>query len=228
MIDDSSAQLLCNPVLFALTSLQRDFAVQGSSFVRYKPEVLPFAAVDEEGAEVLADELLAHGPVFFQYVLPKIVGERFTVTRFPVLQMIWHDALPDEAAAESELELNMEHSAEMVALTDVAFPGFFRPESPMLGRYVGIRQAEQLVAMAGERFRLPGFKEISGVCTRPGHTGLGYGAHLIRRLVSDSSPATLYFLHVAESNLRAVALYEWMGFKRYQSGTVIRVAPSES
>ena len=228
MIDKCSAQLLSNPVLFALTSLQRDFAVQGSSFVRYKPQVLPFAAVHEEGAEVLADELLAHGPVFFQYVLPTIVGERFTVTRFPVLQMIWQDALPDEAVAEGEVELNMEHSSEMVALTEAAFPGFFRPESPMLGRYIGIRQAEQLVAMAGERFRLPGLRELSAVCTRPGHTGLGYGAHLIRRLVCESGPAAHCFLHVAESNLRAVALYEWMGFERFQLGTVIRVAPSEN
>ena len=122
----------------------------------------------------------------------------------------------------------MEHSAEMVALTEVAFPGFFRPESPMLGRYIGIRQAEQLVAMAGERFRLPGLREISGVCTRPGHTGHGYGSRLIRRLICDSATTEHCFLHVAESNLRAVALYEWLGFKRFKSGTVIRVAPSES
>jgi ribosomal protein S18 acetylase RimI-like enzyme len=175
----------------------------------------------------MADEVLAHGPIFFQYVLPKIVGERFTVTPFPVLQMVWTDPLPIEAAAENEVELNMEHAAEMVALTDVAFPGFFRPDSPMLGRYIGIRQAQQLIAMAGERFRLPGLREISGVCTRPGHTGKGYAAHLIRRLVQGAGPGERCFLHVAESNLRAIALYERMGFKRFQSKTVIRVARAE-
>ena len=38
--------------------------------------------------------VLAHGPVFFQYVLPKIVGERFSVTRFSVLQMVWMGVPP--------------------------------------------------------------------------------------------------------------------------------------
>lgn len=228
MIDDGSAQMLSNPVLFALDSLQREFCVRGTSFVRYRPQVLPFAAVTEEGTEVMADEVLAHGPILFQYVLPKIMGEGFMTTRFSVLQMIWTEALPTDIAAENEVELTMAHSAEMVALTDVAFPGFFRPESPMLGRYVGIRRSEQLLAMAGERFRLPGLREISGVCTRPGHTGQGYAAHLIRRLMHSAGLSERCFLHVAESNLRAIALYERMGFKRYQSGTVMRVARVES
>ena len=176
---------------------------------------------------LIAEEVLAHGPIFFQYVLPTIVGKQFTVTRFPVLQMVWTADTPIEGIAESDVELTMKHSMEMVALTDVAFPGFFRPESPLLGRYIGVRKAEQLVSMAGERFRLPGFREISGVCTRPGHTGLGYARHLIRRLVHDAGLVERCFLHVAESNLRAVALYEEMGFKRFQSGTVIRVERSQ-
>jgi GNAT superfamily N-acetyltransferase len=224
LMDDADFdKLLRNPVLTALGSLQAEFAVCGSSFVRYRPEVLPFAAVPEEGTEVDADELLAHGSVFFQYVLPKIVGCEFEVTPFSVLQMLWPDDLPSEAAEVGEVELGIEQSAEMVELTDVAFPGMFRPASPLLGRYVGIRRAEQLVAMAGERFRLPGLREISGVCTRPGHTGKGYAAHLIRRLLSVADAAERSFLHVAESNQRAVALYERMGFQRFQSGIVIRV-----
>ena len=223
MDDADSDELLRNPVLMALGSLQVKFAMHGSSFVRYRPEVLPFAAVPEEGTEVDADELLAHGTVFFQYVLPKIVGDDFEVTPFPVLQMLWPGDLLTEAAEAGEVELRIEQSAEMVELTDVAFPGMFRPASPLLGRYMGIRQTEQLVAMAGERFRLPGLREISGVCTRPGHTGKGYAAHLIRRLLSVADTGERSFLHVAESNQRAVALYERMGFQRYQSGIVIRV-----
>jgi GNAT superfamily N-acetyltransferase len=223
MDDADFDELLRNPVLTALGSLQVKFAMHGSSFVRYRPEVLPFAAVPEEGTEVDADELLAHGTVFFQYVLPKIVGDDFEVTPFPVLQMLWPGDLLTEATEAGEVELRIEQSAEMVELTDVAFPGMFRPASPLLGRYVGIRQTEQLVAMAGERFRLPGLREISGVCTRPGHTGKGYAAHLIRRLLSVADTGERSFLHVAESNQRAVALYERMGFQRHQSGIVIRV-----
>ena len=223
MNDADCDELLRNPVLTALSSLQVEFAMHGSSFIRYRPEVLPFAAVREEDTEVDADELLAHGTVFFQYVLPKIVGGEFEVTPFSVLQMLWSNDLPKESADAGEVELGIKQSAEMVELTDVAFLGMFRPASPLLGRYVGIRQAEQLVSMAGERFRLPSLREISGVCTRPGHTGKGYAAHLIRRLLSVADAAERSFLHVAESNQRAVALYERMGFRRFQSGIVIRV-----
>ncbi len=110
----------------------------------------------------------------------------------------------------------------MVALTDVAFPGYFRPRTYILGRYFGIEIDGQLIAMAGERLALPGYREISAVCTHPAHTGKGYAATLIQHLMRIHAAAGLRsFLHVSQSNQRAIALYERLGYK-------ITPAPSTS
>ena len=43
-----------------------------------------------------------------------------------------------------------------------------------------MRRDGELVAMAGERMKPDGFTELSGVCTAPGHRGLGYAGALSR------------------------------------------------
>jgi predicted GNAT family acetyltransferase len=101
----------------------------------------------------------------------------------------------------------------MVALTTLAFPGFFRERTHEMGNYYGIRVGGELVAMAGERLALPGMREISAVVTRPGHTGKGYARALMNCLLREHANAGLTsFLHVGVRNTRAVALYERMGF----------------
>jgi predicted GNAT family acetyltransferase len=68
--------------------------------------------------------------------------------------------------------------------------------------------------MAGERFRLPGYVEISAVCTHPDARGKGLAAaltldvaHAIRATGSEA------FLHVLDSNEHAVRLYQKLGFE---------------
>ena len=85
--------------------------------------------------------------------------------------------------------------------------GAYRPDAGE------IRVDGRLVAMAGQRLRVPGHIEISGICTHPDHLGRGYGAALTRRqvhviLASGEQP----FLHVRGDNTRAIALYERLGF----------------
>jgi predicted GNAT family acetyltransferase len=103
----------------------------------------------------------------------------------------------------------------MVALTNVAFPGFFRPRTHVLGQYFGIEADGQLIAMAGERLALPGYREISAVCTHPAHTGKGHAAALVQHLIRIHAAAGLRsFLHAGQANHRAIALYERLGFTR--------------
>ena len=52
-----------------------------------------------------------------------------------------------------------------------------------MGRFVGIRVEGQLAAMAGERMRIPGYTELSGVCTHPDFRGRGFA----RRVFVHSS-----------------------------------------
>jgi hypothetical protein len=68
------------------------------------------------------------------------------------------------------LELSCEDAAEMVELTTIAFPGYFRIRTCEMGSYYGVRDGGRLVSMAGERFAFDRYVEISGVCTHPEHT----------------------------------------------------------
>jgi GNAT superfamily N-acetyltransferase len=72
---------------------------------------------------------------------------------------------------------------EMLALTKLTNPGPFGSRTHEMGDYFGIRIGETLAAMAGERLKLPGYTEISAVCTHADHHGHGYASVLIATLI---------------------------------------------
>ena len=76
-----------------------------------------------------------------------------------------------------------------------------------------------LAAMAGERLRVPGFTELSAVCTHPDFLGRGYAAMLmqeIMRSIRDRGETPI--LHVRADNARAIALYKRLGFRIRKEG----------
>ena len=81
--------------------------------------------------------------------------------------------------------------------------------------------------MAGERMKLPGYTEVSGVCTHPDARGRGY-AGLLSRVVSGRIMARgeTPFLHAYASNHAAIRLYESLGFEvqRHMHVKVLRRA----
>jgi ribosomal protein S18 acetylase RimI-like enzyme len=92
-------------------------------------------------------------------------------------------------------------------------PGYYEPGTYQLGNYFGIRQQNKLVAIAGERMRLDGLTEISAICTDPDYAGRKYAQQLIAALCQHNLQQGLTpFLHVIETNERAIRLYEYMGF----------------
>ncbi|PYX89790.1 MAG: hypothetical protein DMG68_03950, partial [Acidobacteria bacterium] len=103
---------------------------------------------------------------------------------------------------------------EMLGLTQLTKPGPFGQRTRELGSYLGIRKNGVLVAMAGERLRVPGHTEVSAVCTHPDHLGRGYAASLMRAVMQRiRDRGETPFLHVRHDNERAIGLYRRLGFR---------------
>jgi len=215
-----------NPVWDALLTKHRHFAVRAGEACRYPADVAPFAAVGEASEEAMRElaTLLMPGEVVWVIgdALPCV--EQLVVDgSLECLQMV----LPDEispAARDAEIELLRQANApEMVALTDVAFPGFFRKRTCEMGSYFGVRFNGELIAMGGERLMLEGYGEISGLCTHPAHRGKGLATDLLWEVVAHQRRNGLRsFLHVACANTNAIELYRRLGFKEVATLTLTR------
>ena len=107
----------------------------------------------------------------------------------------------------------------MLELTTLTKPGPFGPRTHELGTYIGIRDGARLAAMAGERLKVPGFTEVSAVCTHPDFLGRGYAGILMSKVMQGvRERGETPFLHVREDNTRAIGLYERLGFTTRHKG----------
>ena len=162
--------LFANPVWHALGTRHRHFAISAGQARRYPADVAPFVAVEEPTPDALkaVHSILVRGEQvwiadakFPEW--PELVWE----TSLECLQMV----LPADVAVPEEangiLKLSCADAAAMVALTDLAFPGFFRVKTCEMGSYYGVRVGGELVSMSGERIILEEYPEVSGVCTHP-------------------------------------------------------------
>jgi predicted GNAT family acetyltransferase len=214
-----SVDPLLDPVWNALETAHSHFAVGLGPARRYPAEVVPFGALADATQATLEqfEELLEPGERVYVFGNPPDVSNGLTVG--PPLhchQMLGplHPAVETGTGEMDPLLLSSKDANAMVALTTLAFPGFFRQRTCEMGTYYGIRVDGELVAMAGERLALPGFREISAVCTHPAHTGKGYAQKLMTCLMREHASAGFTsFLHVSKSNTRAIALYERLGFR---------------
>jgi ribosomal protein S18 acetylase RimI-like enzyme len=218
--------IFANPFWHALKTEQAGIAIGSELARRYPADVIPFAALEVTSPQAMTAlrDLMEPGEKIY------VVGDQL-----PVLQTIEHlkelpcwqmhftaktsiDLPPTQPDDVQPRALSASDVPDMVALTNVAFPGFFRTRTYQLGRYYGIHIDGELVAMAGERTALPDFREISAVCTHPAHTGKGYAATLIRHILrAHFADGLRSFLHVAAVNERAVGLYERIGFVKTRS-----------
>ena len=208
---------LDDPVWNALSTTHASFAEGNQLAKRYPVDVAPFAGTRDQSAESydsLADLLGSNGTAALVSAKWPDLPAGWSFVRFvDSVQMAWNGCVPPPAVEHASVELNVSHVQEMLALTELTKPGPFSRRTPELGSYLGVREAGQLVAMAGERLRFPGYTEISAVCTRPDYRGRGYAGSLVSALIQriagrDETP----FLHVRTENVGARRLYEKLGF----------------
>ena len=217
-------QSLDNPVWASLHSDHAALALRAGQVVRYPADVAPFVAVEDEAASQEDVEVLVPPGelVCFVGCAPRLAhGWRIAQTA-TIAQMTCASRL-EVAAGPEATELSQAHLADMLALTSLVYPHYFRPRTPRMGRYIGLYEHGRLAAMAGERMRCDGHTEISAVCTHPAHTGRGHARRLVALLVNRIlAQGRLAFLHVSQDNLRARVLYERLGFV-HRAGIALRV-----
>jgi predicted GNAT family acetyltransferase len=201
------------------------FAREGAC--RYPAEVAPFGAVagpDRETMRALHSLLLPGESIWLYDELGPCAEGLRSIDKLACLQMVLPRTIRLPAHIAETETLSGAHGDEMVALTDIAFPGFFRRRTCEMGQYHGIRQDGQLIAMGGERLVLDGYPELSGICTHPDHRGKGYATRLIWTLAQAHRRADLTsWLHTGVANEAAIALYRGLGFEVIQTVTLTRV-----
>jgi predicted GNAT family acetyltransferase len=214
---------LDNIIWNALTTRQAQFAQTSGEARRFMPEVSPLAAFREptpEGYESLAGLLSPRGTIGLFLDAPYEPRAGWSlVAGAPMPEMVYEGngaAFLRSSSSDPEIvELGAADSPDMMALTALTKPGPFHTRTHELGGYLGIRREGKLVAMAGERLKVPGYTEVSAICTHPEHTGHGYARILTTEVVNRiRSRGETPFLHVREDNVRAIDLYQRLGFKQ--------------
>ncbi len=234
---DADPGLLDDPIWHALTGPHRRFAIaseRSARTYRYRVDVAPFAALgdvaDSAAWRGLARLCGPQGRAALEAPAVITAPLGWTVdTVFPVAQMTAPPGgLTTDGAPEPVVPLSKKDAAEMVELAELTHPGPFAASTVELGGYLGVRRDGRLVAMAGRRLHLPGWIEISAVCTHPDHRGQG----LSRLLIAGVEEAIRQeghraFLHVLHENTRAIDIYRGLGFST-RADMTMTVVRSES
>ena len=146
----------------------------------------------------------------------------------PGVQMVLDKLVKPKGSAHIEV-LSDADTPEMIELALLTKPGPFLARTHQLGTFWGVKENGRLIAMAGERMKLEGFTEVSGVCTHPDRRGRGLAALLSHVVATDIlARGETPILHAYANNTAAISVYEALGFKlrRHLVVTALRHASS--
>ena len=206
---------LDRPVWSALTTAQSHLALGDDRALRFEPGYAIFGAARTfEAGDLRALAALKAPPDGLATVeapgSPQPDGE--VVLRLPCVQMICEAVAPGGGAAFEPL--TEADAPAMRALAELTRPGPFFARTHQLGDFIGVKADGRLIAMAGERMRVAGFTEVSGVCTHPDARGRGLAAALTRiataRIHARGEAA---FLHAVADHAATIRLYESLGYR---------------
>ncbi len=222
----SANRLLENPIWAALSTEHAPLALVHGNARRYPTEIGPLSGIPDHSAENFEALRVLAGPagvvVLFCIEQPRIPAGWTLLRGGSIDQMICTGAARD---ANKPLDgdatlrvLTPADAPEMVALAELTEPGPFRLRTIELGTFFGIFHGDRLMAMAGKRLHLPGYVEVSGVCTHPDARGRGYAPLLMSRVMEEiASDGKIPFLHTFADNTPAIRVYEGLGYTRSRS-----------
>lgn len=227
---DSSERLLDNPIWHSLRTCLAPFSKGGEMARRFQKEIGPLSGLQEQNSESYAElgallEANDYGVLFLEDEPRPPAGWRL------LMHASGDQMICRGAAAESRSDFNIEPLStddvpEMLALTQLTDPGPFRERTIELGAFFGIRENGRLAAMTGQRLALPGFIEVSGVCTHPDFRGRGYAQALVAHVTAAiRHRGETPILHVYSKNDSAIRVYERLGYVKRRSFHVAVVAP---
>jgi ribosomal protein S18 acetylase RimI-like enzyme len=226
---DLPESLFLNPVWHSLHGPHRHLAHIEGGACRYPADVAPFAAIDAPSAAAFAQlrGLLDPDESIWIADYGRSAPGLAVIDALDCVQMVLPQEIEIPAPRRDVLPLTAAHAQEMVALTNAAFPGFFRPATYRMGSFFGVRAGDELVAMGGERLLLPGHPEMSAICTHPDNRGEGLATDVVRHLARHHRRAGLVsWLHVGAPNRRAIDLYANLGFERVRNLMLHRITRS--
>jgi GNAT superfamily N-acetyltransferase len=207
---------LDNPVWHSLSENHKDFALDYKGFKFYSPEVCAFGGciMDPKNSERALDQYAALTDSF--YVVgeqPEFSNKLVLNKNLVCLQMLLEIPIALEVVEEIVELRSKQQKQELFNLVNLVQPGYFKERTVELGQYFGIYKNGDLVAVTGERMKMNNFTEVSAVVTHPDHTGKGYAMQLIKHTCEKIfKEDKLPYLHVAETNIAAIKLYEKLGF----------------
>ncbi|HEX5404278.1 MAG TPA: GNAT family N-acetyltransferase [Pseudonocardiaceae bacterium] len=205
---------LDNTVWSSLTGHHAHLATIAGGAVRLPADVSVFAGLSDPTDESAWADLgkLAGADGVLVVGVPEIPAGWDVEVDVPGVQLV---ATRPIGAPEAEaVPLGPADVPEILDLVARTKPGPFGQRTIEMGTYVGIRRDGALIAMAGERLRVPGWTEISAVCTDPAFRGQGLASRLMRAIAAGIEVrGDIAFLHTGAHNTNAIRLYESMGFE---------------
>lgn len=213
---------LDNPFWSSLRSRHRDLALVDGAVARFPPEFAPFLGIADAAADVahaLASLVAPEEAVLMLGVVPDSVPQGWRLEALGDLAQMACTERIAEVDGPGIIALSDPHRPDVLALTALVYPHYFRERTMELGRYFGIYMPDadgdvRLAAMIGERLGTDGCTEMSAICTHPDFTGRGYARRLTAMLTNDTlARGRMPFLHVSQENHRALELYQRMGYR---------------
>lgn len=209
------------PIWWSLEEHHAFYRIEQGGMRRFVDSALPVIAASAPEADADPEIWCPAGKriAFLQHRPPALPAGLRVVLSADGVQMVAGPALQTALAPDPDIVPLGENDLDaMMTLAEKAKPGPITRHALAIGRFWGIRREGRLAAMAGERMRMAGYTELSGVATDPDYRGQGLARRLTVHVAAEIlKTGAQPFLHAFATNETAIRLYESIGFLHSRS-----------